>query len=93
MMIQMIFGIIVVIMSMICGTVIMCKSFEEKRKEDNDRRAAIKRSTKEVLSDKWRLAYEDEREKRESAETKLKITQTQLERARNIMAKCKVKEA
>ena len=93
MIIQMVFGIIVVIMSMICGTFIMCKSFEEKRKEDKERRAAIKRSTKEGLSDKWRLAYEEKREKRESAETKLKITQTQLERARNIMAKCKVKEA
>lgn len=93
MIIQMIFGIIVVILSMICGTVIMCKSFEEKRKEDNDRRAAIKKSTKEIITDEFRLAYEEEREKREQAETKLKITQTQLERARAIMAQFKIKEA
>ena len=87
-----IFGLIVVIVSLICGTILIYKRMSIQEKKDQDRRQASEESINQIRSDRYRLLYEDEVARRELAETKLGITKRQLDLARETMAKIKVKE-
>lgn len=89
---QMIFGLTVVLVALVCGTILLWKRMSIQDKEDQERRKASEESINKIRSDNFRLLYEEEVARRELAETKLNITKKQLENARAIMAKVKIKE-
>ena len=86
-------GIIILTTALICGTwyavtVRQMQTKAEQRK--TDKRNA---HTERMNADNWSALYEDERQRRIDAETREKIAKDQLRRAREQMAKVKVKEA
>lgn len=87
-----IFGLIVSGICAICGTILFYKWLTIRAERDKQERAAIKDSHDKILHDKFRLAYEDEYARRKDAEFRLKITQRELKRAREQMARVKIVE-
>lgn len=85
-------GLCVVIVSIICGTVLLYKWLKIKAERDKQERAARLLQTENIVHDKFRLAYEDEYARRKDYEFRLKITQRELKRAREQMAKVKIAE-
>lgn len=89
---QMIFGLVVSAICLICGTILIYKYMEIKAERKNQERAAIRLSNDKIIHDEYRLAYEEEYAKRTDAEFRLKITQKELKRARELLSKVKLSE-
>lgn len=87
-----IFGLVVSVICAVCGTILFYKWMEIRAERDKANRAAIKDSYDRIVHDNFRLAYEDEYARRKDVEFRLKITQRELKRAREQMAKIKISE-
>lgn len=87
-----IFGLIVSGICAVCGTILLYKWMTIRADRNKQERAAIKDSHDKIVHDNFRLAYEDEYARRKDVEFRLKITQRELKRAREQMAKVKIAE-
>lgn len=85
-------GIILLTTALICGTLyaVTVRQMQTKAAQ----RATDKRNAhaERMNKDNWSALYEDERQRRIDAETRERIAKDQLRRAREQMAKVKVKE-
>lgn len=85
-------GIIILTTAMICGTwyaVTVRQMHTKAEQTKTDKRNA---HNERMNKDNWSALYEDERQRRIDAETRERIAKDQLRRAREKMAKAKVKE-
>lgn len=91
-MILQIAGIVIVTVSIICGTwyAVTVRSQKEKAAQ-NARRARQERNERE-FNNEWMILYEEEKQRRIDAETRERIAKDQLRRAREQMSKVKIAE-
>ena len=91
-MIYQIAGTIIVSISIVCFTWwLTTKQREERKKDSDDLSIRIASNEKLAVNRAWAM-YEDERNRRIAAETKVGILETQLSRARDQMGKVGIKE-
>lgn len=91
-MIYQIAGTVIVSVSIICFTWwLTTKQREDRDKDSKDLRVRTAATEKIAENQAWML-YEDERNRRIAAETKVGILETQLSRARDQMGKVGIKE-
>ena len=89
-MIYQIAGLVIVVTSAICATWYFTTIRREKLNTQREMVKIRAASTERMVNNGvWKL-YEDERQKRQAAETKVGILQHQLDRAREQMAKVKI---
>lgn len=89
-----IFGLIMATVCMVCGTVIVTTSIINKQniahKADQANRDRIQSARNNTFNCEAIALYEDEKNKREAAETKVLILEQQLRNARELLGKVKV---
>ena len=86
-MIDQIAGIVIVTVSLVCGTWYAVTVRKQKADEDSKERAERKARNERIMnSELWKM-YEDECQRRLAAETKAGVYEHQLKRAREQMAK------
>lgn len=89
---QMIFGLIVTIFCAICATLLIWKYLKiNAERDERDRNAKIMQ-TENIIHDNFRVAFEEEYERRKDVEFRLKVTQRELKRARELLALAKLSE-
>jgi hypothetical protein len=90
-----ILGLIVSIVALICGTILVWKQIDSKRKTEDAKYAAIRASHDKVFDDNTWAMYESERSARIQAETRegIKAEQLRKERAKNARLELILKKA
>lgn len=91
-MIYQIAGIVIVTVSLICGTWYAVTVRKEQAKAQQNARKARQARNERDCNNEWMILYEEEKQRRIDAETREMIAKTQLERTRDRMAKIKLSE-
>lgn len=91
-MIYQIAGTVIVSVSLICFTWWLTTKQREEREKDSEDKRVRAASTEKITSNQAWMMYEDERNRRIAAETKVGILENQLARARDQMGKVGIKE-
>lgn len=82
-----ILGLIVSVVALICGTILVWKQIDSKRKTEDAKYAAIRASHDKVFGDETWAMYESERAARIQAETREGIAREQLRKEREHVAR------
>ena len=82
-----ILGLIVAVVALICGTILVWKQIDSKRKTEDAKYAAIRASHDKVFDDNTWAMYESERAARIQAETREGIAREQLRKEREHVAR------
>ena len=92
-------GMVMATICIVCGTILLWKRIDSKRKVEEHRNAARRASHDKVFDDETWAMYEAERNARRDAETREGIAKEQLRQERertarleHFLAECKVKD-
>lgn len=87
---QMIFGLIVTLLCIVCGTLIIIKRMQLRAEREEREKEAIRTHTERIIDDEYRVAYEEEYARRVDAEFRESVKDRELKRARDLLAKFKL---
>ena len=90
--VQIIIAFIIVIFVLACASLLIAEQFSIKYKREKHDRDAIRMQTENIIHDNFRIAFEEEYQRRKDLEFRLKITQKELKRARDLLSKVKLSE-
>jgi hypothetical protein len=86
-------GIILLSISLVCLTWLVVTRWQMQTKAEQTKTDKRNAHAERMAQANWSVLYEEEKQRRIDAETREKIAKDQLRRAREQMAKVKIKEA